>query len=56
MGDIVFFLPRQISHPIEHIFHKDAVSDGRVIDENVGDSSDQLAVLQNGRARQVCGQ
>ena len=40
----------------EHIFDEDAVAGGGVIDEDVGDGADELAVLNNGAARQVCGQ
>ena len=50
------FSPRQVPHLGEHFLDEDAVAHGGVVDELVGDGTDQLAVLQNGRARQVCGQ
>ena len=40
----------------EHILHKDAVAARGVIDEHVGNSADDLAVPDQRRARQVCGQ
>ena len=43
---------RQIPHAGEHIVDKDAVAGGRVIDHDVGDRPNRLAVLNDGRARQ----
>ena len=34
----------------EHIFNEDAIADCGVIDHDVGDGSDELAVLNDGRA------
>ena len=41
---------------IEHIFNKNAVSRGGGVDEDVGDSADELAVLNDGGAAHECGQ
>ena len=46
----------QLSHLVEHIFNKNAVPRGRIVDENVGHSSYQLAALKDGAAAQECGQ
>ena len=40
----------------EHVLHEDAVAARGVIDEHVGNSADDLAVLNDRRAGQVCGQ
>ena len=40
----------------EHILNKDAVAAGGVRDHHVGNRSDELAVLDDRRAAQVCGQ
>ena len=40
----------------EHVFDENAVSDGGVIDEHVGDGTNELAVLYNGAAAHECGQ
>ena len=40
----------------QHILNEDPVARRRVADHHVGDSAHQLAVLDDGRARQVCGQ
>ena len=45
-----FALPRQYRHIGEHVFNKDAISRGRVVDEDVGDGTDELAVLNDGGA------
>ena len=50
------FLPRQIAHLIQHIFNKYSVPRGGIVDEDVGDSSHELAVLNDWRAAQVCDQ
>ena len=31
----------------QHIFHKNSISSCRIVDENVGDSSDELSVLDD---------
>ena len=41
---------------IEHILNENSVARGGIVDENVGDSSDKLAVLNDGRAGHECGQ
>ena len=57
---ILLFLLRRPRHRDidrgEHIFDKDAVARGGVVDQHVRHSSYQLAVLNDGRARQVCVQ
>ena len=45
-------LRRQIPHLIEHILHENAVSRGRVIDQHMGDSADELTVLNDWATRQ----
>ena len=35
---------------VEHVFDEDAVAGRRIVDENVSDRSDELAVLNDGRA------
>ena len=35
---------------IQHIFNEDAISGGWVVDQDVGHSADQLAVLDDGAA------
>ena len=46
----------QVAHLVEHIFDEDAIPRGGVVDQNVSNSSNELAVLNDGRAAQVCGQ
>ena len=41
---------------VEHIFDEDSVARGGIIDEHVGDGSDELAVLDYRRSRHECGQ
>ena len=41
---------------IQHIFNENAVARGGVVDENMGHSPHELAVLDNRRAAQECGQ
>ena len=41
---------KALSCSIQHIFNKDAISGSGVVDENVGDSADEFAVLDNGTA------
>ena len=49
--DIAFSLGCQISHLIEHILNKNSISTRGIVDQHVGDGSDELAVLDDGRAR-----
>lgn len=44
-----FALPRCI----QHIFDKDSVSLGRIVDEDVGDGADELAILYDRAAAHV---
>ena len=46
----------QIAHLIEHILNKYPVARGGITDQHVGNSTDQIAVPDDGAARQVCGQ
>ena len=41
---------------IQHILNKYAVSRCGIVDENVGDSADEFAVLDDGRSAHECGQ
>ena len=41
-------------HRIQHIFDEDAVAARGVIDQNVGDGADELAVLEDGTAGHEC--
>ena len=43
-------------HGGEHIFDENSVSRGGIVDEDVRHRADELAVLNDGRAAQVCGQ
>ncbi len=47
-----FFLSRRHGHVSQHILHKDAVAARGVVDEDVGDGTHQLAVLQDRAAAQ----
>ena len=49
-------LPRQLPHLGEHILNKNPIPHRRVIDEDVGNGPDRLAVLHNGTAGHECGQ
>ena len=40
----------------EHIFDEDSVARGRVVDQDVGDCSNELAVLNDLAAAHGCGQ
>ena len=40
----------------QHILNENSVTRGGVVDEHVRHSSDELAVLDDGAARQECGQ
>ena len=51
-----FVLRRQFTYLIEHVLNKYAVSSRRVIDENVGDSSNELAILNDWAAAHECVQ
>ena len=51
-----FVLSCEIAHLIQHILNKYAVSGGRIVDQHVGDGTDELAVLHDGRAAHECGQ
>ena len=55
-NDIAFFLPREVAHLVKHIFNKYAISRGGIVDQHVGDRSHELAVLDDRRAAQECGQ
>ena len=46
----------QHRHIDQHILGKDPVAGGGIIDQNVGHGTDELAVLNDRRARQECGQ
>lgn len=35
---------------LQHVFNKDSISSGAVLDEDVGDCADELTVLDNGAA------
>ena len=50
------FSPRQQRHINQHVFGKDAVARGGVVDQHVGDRSHNLVVLNDGGAAQECGQ
>ena len=41
---------------IQHILNENSVSRGGIIDEDVGNRADELAVPDEGAAAQVCGQ
>ena len=55
-NDIALFLSCRDRHADQHVFHKDPVAHGGIVDQHVGDCSHDLAVLDNGAAAQVCGQ
>ena len=47
-NDIAFcVLPREVAHLIQHILNKNAVPRSGIVDEDVCDSSDKLAVLDD---------
>ena len=48
--------PCHHGHIHQHIFDEDTVARCRIIDQNVRHSTYKLAVLDDGRAGQVCGQ
>ena len=39
---------------VQHIFYKSAIAGGRIVNEDMGDGADQLAVLNNGAAGHFC--
>ena len=39
---------------IQHVFDKDAVAGARVVDENVSNSAEEFADLQNRTSRHFC--
>ena len=41
---------------VQHIFNENSVPRGGIVDQNVGYSTDELAVLNDGAARHECGQ
>jgi len=41
---------------IQHIFNENSVPRGGIVDQHVRDRSDELAVLNDGRAAHECGQ
>ena len=45
-----------VLHRIEHIFDKNAVALCGIVDHDVGDRTDELTVLNDGRAAQECAQ
>ena len=52
----VLELSRKVAHLCEHIFNEYSIPHGRVVDEDMGDGADQLAVLNDRRAAHECGQ
>ena len=40
----------------QHILNENTVACGRSVDKDMGDGTDELAVLDNGRAAHECGQ
>ena len=53
---LLFSSPRRHGHIDEHIFDEDSISRCRIVYKNVCYCSDELAVLDDGRARHECGQ
>ena len=39
---------------VQHIFNKDSVSGGRIVDKDVSNGADQFSVLDDGRAGHEC--
>ena len=50
------FFSLSARHRVYHILDKDPVPRGRIVDQHVGDRTDELAVLNDWAAAQVCGQ
>ena len=46
----------QITHLIQHIFDENAIAARGIVDQHMRHSPHELAVLNYGAARQVCGQ
>ena len=55
-NDIALFLSCRDRHADQHVFHKDPVAHGGIVDQHVRYRADKLAVLDDGAAAQVCGQ
>ena len=55
-NDIALFLSCRDRHADQHVFHKDPVAHGGIVDQHVGDCSHDLAVLDDRRAAHECGQ
>jgi hypothetical protein len=58
-SDIALFFLRCVSvdlRGVEHIFDENSVSGCRIVDEDVSDRVDELAVLDDGRAAHECVQ
>ena len=41
-------LPREVAHLIQHVVNKYSVPRGGVVDQDMGDRTDELAVLDQG--------
>ena len=52
----MFLLSRHHRHIDQHVFKEDSVPRGGIVDQHVRDRADELAVLDDGRARHECGQ
>ena len=52
----ILHLRCQIAHLPQHILNEYTIPRGGIVDEDVGDSSHELAVLYDGRATHECGQ
>ena len=51
LSKVFLTLPRQHGHIDQHVFGKDSVSRGGIVDKNVRYRADELAVLDDRRAR-----
>ena len=47
---------RRVCHIGEHILNENAIPRGGIVDHHVGHCADQAPVLNDGAARQECGQ
>ena len=60
VGMILPFVLRRLLHRhlcrIDHIFNENAIPSSGIVYEDMGDRSNELAVLDDGRAAQECGQ
>ena len=55
--DVVLFAHRnRHKHFVQHIFDKNAIAGGRIVDKDMSNGARQFAVLNDGTAGQVCGQ